>query len=320
LNRPIDLKTLQCFAAVAESGNVTRAAEVLHMTQPALSLRLQQLGEQTGLKLFTRTARGLDLTADGLAFHVKATLVLSASNDLQRTVRHMHGLIRGKLRIGTVIDPEFTRLGAFLSGLVEAAPMLGKELRQGMSGNVADWILHDIVDAGFFLGPLPPPTHGGTAPVFCQKMLTDFSYRVIAPPGWENRVMDKGWAALAELPWVGTVAESVHHRLLHEVFAPLGTSPNYVALVDQESSMLAMVRSGVGLSLSRDSVALSEKHRNGVVVNSSLEIPCSLSFISLAERSKEPGIGCAFDVLGQVWSGSEVPDAARGPRPRVPRV
>jgi hypothetical protein len=66
-----------------------------------------------------------------------------------------------------------------------------------------------------------------------------------------------------------------------------------------------MVRSGVGLSLSRDSVALAEKHRHGVVVNSALEIPCSLSFISWAERRQEPGIACAFDVLRQIWSGSE---------------
>lgn len=300
MSRQIDLKTLQCFATVAELGNVTRAAEVLYMTQPALSLRLQQLGEQTGLKLFTRNAKGMVLTTDGLVLHVKAMQVLNAMGDLQRTVHHMHGHVRGKLRIGTVIDPEFTRLGAFLLGLVEAAPMLEKELRQGMSGNVADWVLHDVVDAGFFLGPLP--ASAGNDPVFFQRMLTGFSYRVIAPPGWESRVIDKGWEALATLPWVGTVADSVHHRLLHAIYAPLGTAPNYVAMVDQESSMLAMVTSGVGLSLSRESVALAEKHRNGVVVHNALEIPCSLSFIALAQRHEELGIACAFDVLGKIWS------------------
>jgi DNA-binding transcriptional LysR family regulator len=184
---------------------------------------------------------------------------------------------------------------------VEAAPMLGKELRQGMSGNVAGWILHDIVDAGFFLGPLPALAPDINEPVFFQKMLADFSYRVIAPPGWESRVMGKDWEALVQLPWVGTVTESVHHRLLHKVFAPYGTSPNYVAMVDQESSMLAMVRSGVGLSLSRDSVALAEKHRHGVVVNELLEIPCTLSFITLVGRRHEQSIACAFDVLAEVW-------------------
>ncbi|MCZ4313087.1 LysR family transcriptional regulator [Comamonadaceae bacterium G21597-S1] len=297
----IDLRSLQCFAAVAETGNVTRAAEALHMTQPALSLRLQHLATSTGLTLFARTARGLDLTADGLAFHVKARQVLMASAELERTVRQMHGHIRGRLRIGTVIDPEFTRLGAFLGGLVEAAPMLEKELRQGMSGNVAEWILRDEVDAGYFLGALPVPAQHDAGTVFTQTTLTDFSYAVVAPPGWESRVMGKGWEALASLPWIGTGPASVHHRLLHGVYASLGSQPNYVARVDQESSMMAMVRSGVGLSLSRDSVALTEKSRHGVVVNDVLSVPCTLSFIALARRSQEPGIACAFDVLSRVW-------------------
>jgi DNA-binding transcriptional LysR family regulator len=304
MSRQTDLRTLQCFAAVAEAGNVTRAAEALHMTQPALSLRLQQLGAQTGLKLFVRTARGLDLTADGLVFHVKAKQVLNAAADLERAVRQMHGHIRGKLRVGTVIDPEFTRLGAFLGGLVEAAPMLEKELRQGMSGNVAQWILRDEIDAGFFLGDLPDTATRARKPEFAQMTLTDFSYSVIAPPGWEGRVMGKGWEAIAALPWVGTVDASVHRRLLDQVYAPLGIQPNYVAMVDQESSMLAMVRSGVGLSLSRDSVALTEKRWHGVVVNDVLEIACTLSFIALADRRQEPGIACAFDVLERVWTGN----------------
>lgn len=302
MNRQIDLRTLQCFAAVAEAGNVTRAAEALHMTQPALSLRLQQLATLTGLTLFARTARGLDLTADGMAFHVKARQVLLASAELERTVRQMHGQIRGRLRIGTVVDPEFTRLGAFLGGLVEAAPMLEKELRQGMSGNVAEWILRDEVDAGYFLGALPEPAPHETAPMFVQTTLTDFTYVVVAPPGWERRVMGKGWDALAALPWVGTGPASVHHRLLQQVYTPLGSRPNYVAQVDQESSMMAMVRSGVGLSLSRDSVALTERSLHGVVVNDMLEIPCTLSFIALARRSAEPAIACAFEVLSRVWN------------------
>ena len=168
-----------------------------------------------------------------------------------------------------------------------------------------EWILRDEVDAGFYLGELPMPPGGGSESMFTQKHLTDFSYSVIAPPGWEGRVMGRSWAEIAALPWVGTVPASVHRRLLDAVYAPLGVQPNYVAMVDQESSMLAMVRSGVGLSLSRDSVALTEKRRHGVVVNDLLDIPCSLSFIALARRSEEPGIACALEVLTDIW-----PDAA----------
>lgn len=280
------------------------------MTQPALSLRLRQLSTQTGLKLFHRTARGLDLTPDGMTFHIKVMSVLNTLEDLNRTVRHMHDHVRGKLRIGTVVDPEFTRLGEFLSGLVHAAPLLEKELHQGMSGSVVNWIVHDHVDAGYYLGDLPVSAPDGQTPALVHKTLTGFSYRVIAPRGWESRVANKDWAALALLPWVGTVAESVHSRLLRKVYEPLRVTPNYVARVDQESSMLAMVRSGIGLSLCRDSVALTEMRCHGLAVVDSLELPCTLSFIALAERIKESGIACAFDVLNQIWSAQSATDLA----------
>ncbi|WP_231943251.1 LysR family transcriptional regulator [Hydrogenophaga crassostreae] len=301
MNTLPDLKTLQCFLAVAEFGNVTRAAESLYMTQPALSLRLKQLAERYQLTLFRRTARGLDLTDDGLALVVRTRQVISSLNELDRTAVQLHKQVRGGLRIGTVIDPEFIRLGAFLHALVEAAPLLEKELRQGMSGNVRDWVLRNEVDAGFFLGHLNQPGEDTSAQDIHQKPLADFAYWVVAPPGWEARMADKDWDGLARLPWVGTASASVHGRLLQQVYRERASMPRFVAKVDQESSMLAMVRSGVGLSLCRDSVALQEKHRHGLVVNERVSIDCTLSFICLTSRQQEGPIACALDVLDRLW-------------------
>lgn len=300
MKHPPELKTLRTFVTVAQLGSVSRAAEVLHMTQPALSLRLKQLADDTGLTLFKRNARGLELTVDGLAFNVKAMQVMQALTELEQTTRHLSGSIRGKLRLGTIIDPEFTRLGAFLRTLVEAAPHLEKELRQGMSGDVAEWIRQGEMDAGFYLGALPESPE----PLFAHKELAQFSYWVIAPQGWESRVQGKDWTALAQLPWIGTAPASVHHRLIKATYAKLDAQPNVVALVDQESSMLAMVRSGVGLSLCRDSVALTEKRRHGIVVSDRCQIPCSLSFIALQGRRQDKSVACAFDAVTTAWGES----------------
>ncbi len=68
--------------------------------------------------------------------------------------------------------------------------------------------------------------------------------------------------------------------------------------------MLAMVRSGIGLSLCRDSVALQEKHRHGLAINERVSIDCTLSFICLESRQQEGPIACALDVLDLVWAGS----------------
>lgn len=304
MKQPIELKTLRTFVTVAQLCSVTKAAEVLHMTQSALSQRLKQLADDTGLTLFKRNARGLELTVDGLAFNVKAMQVIQALSELEQTARHLSGSIRGKLRIGTIIDPEFTRLGTFLRNLVEAAPHLEKELRQGMSGNVALWVRQGEMDAGFYLGDLPSNLLLGQPSLFAQKELATFAYRVIAPQGWESRIHGKDWTALAQLPWIGTAKASVHYRLIQRIYAHLDVSPNVVALVDQESSMLAMVRSGVGLSLCRDSVALTEKHQHGIVVSDRCEIPCTLSFIALQARRDEKSIACAFDAVSTAWTDS----------------
>jgi DNA-binding transcriptional LysR family regulator len=296
---PLDVKTLQCFVAVAELGNVTRAANVLFMTQPALSLRLKKLSERFDLVLFKRTSRGLDLTEDGLALLVRARNVMVSLTEMELTAQQLHHQIRGGLRIGTIIDPEFIRLGAFLRGLVQVAPLLEKELRHGMSGTVADWVMRNEVDAGFFLGNLEQDQTAEQS--LYQKPLAEFVYRVVAPPGWEKQVLDKDWNALAKLPWIGTAEASVHFRLLKSVFSERSVMPKFVAKVDQESSMLAMARSGVGLSLCRDSVALQERQRHGLVINNRVSLDCTLSFICLKSRTNEAPIACALDVIDGLW-------------------
>lgn len=72
MTHPVDTKILRSFAAVAREGNVSRAAEVLNLTQPTVSLHLKRLAEDTGLTLFRRTASGLELTREGAAHRLRA--------------------------------------------------------------------------------------------------------------------------------------------------------------------------------------------------------------------------------------------------------
>src|SRR5262245_49414997 len=128
MSEPLDLKLLRAFVTVARESNVTRAAEVLRLTQPAISLQLKRLSQDVGLTLFNRTAGGLELTRDGALLAAKAEQVLAAATDFGQTARRLSAQLRGKLRIGTIIDPEFTRLGRFLLALVESGPGIETEL------------------------------------------------------------------------------------------------------------------------------------------------------------------------------------------------
>lgn len=303
--RPIsDIRILNAFVAVAQEGNISRAAQRLHLTQPAVSLQLKRLAEDTGLELFRRTSKGVELTRDGEALVAKAEKVQAAIAEFGQTARRINGDVRGTLRLGTIVDPDFIRLGAFLAALVEGFPDLQTKLVHGISGEVINRLVDGQVDAGFFLGELdgfePGNVEAGGS-IFHQKELTKFTYRVIAPAGWGKRIEGKDWKELAAMPWIGTPENSVHHRLLAEIYADLGTEPDPVCLVDQEPSMLAMVQSGIGLSLCRESIALEEMQSRGIAMSDRVRIETCLRFVTLASRESEPNVAAAFDALNTTW-------------------
>ena len=310
-----DLASLRAFCAVAREGNVSRAAMRLHLTQPAVSLQIKALQERSKLQLFNRTPKGLALTRDGAALLPQAEKVLAALQDFGQSARNLHSTLRGTLRVGTILDPEFTRLGEFLKHLVESAPQIDTELRQAISGEVLAQLARGDLDVGFYLADsdavlnqnimqnrLATQVNPAQAAIkFIVLPLTKFTYRVLAPAGWGPQVLGRDWRALAALPWITTPPASAHHRLLASVFGPLGISPKRAALVDQEASMLDLVRSGVGLSLARDSIAIHESQTRGLVIADKVSLDCTLCFVYAAARSHELVIGAARQALDNVW-------------------
>lgn len=289
----MDFNQLRAFITIAQEGNLTRAAERLHLTQPAVSLQLKGLQSTLGLQLFQRTAAGMVLTDDGAKLLPFAERVLASLMEFRRGADALHSTLSGTLSIGTILDPEFIRLGAFLKRLVESYPQLSTQLQQGMSGSVLNQIKSGSLDVGFYLG-IPGKE-------FSYQALTSFNYYVLAPQGWKSRVAGRDWKALASLPWIWTPPESAHNRLLTKVFAQHKVSPHKVAMVDQEPSMLDLVKSGVGLALARDSVALREAQARGLVIADQVSLAMDLSFVCQAKRFQEPIIQAVFSLLKTVW-------------------
>src|SRR6266478_4275889 len=110
-------QALRCFSTVAQEGTVSRAAGMLNLTQPAVSLQLKALEESTGLQLFNRTPGGFTLTEAGATLLPLAHKAVTASSDFRTVAEQLRESQRGTLRVGTVLDPEFIRLGPFVRGL-----------------------------------------------------------------------------------------------------------------------------------------------------------------------------------------------------------
>ncbi len=298
----MDLTLLRAFATVAREGNLTRAAAQLHVTQPAVSLQIKHLQETLGVALFTRTSRGLALTRDGQTLLPHAERALAAAADVQRAAAALRHEVRGRLRIGTILDPGFLRLGGFLRALVETHPQVETALRHGMSGWVLEQVRARALDVGYYIGR-PGEDDPRDEALFHTVTLTHYQYRVLAPAGWRERVQRAhDWRALAALPWIWTPPASAHHRLLSRVFAAAGAQPVKVAEVDQEQSMLDLVKSGIGLTLARDSTALAEAHAHALTIVERVTVPTELTFVTLAERRDEPAITAALRLIEAQWA------------------
>lgn len=285
---------------VAQEGNLTRAAERLHITQPALSLQLKKFQELLDVSLFERFPRGMRLTKAGRQLLPAAERVLAATSEFRAAAINLKGSVMGRLRLGTIVDPEFLRLGACLRLLAERHPGLTFELKHGMSGAMAREVDAGHLDIAFALGA---PGMEDLRERFQVLALTGFVYRVVAPPGWGGQVRGKGWRALSQLPWIGTPPESVHHRLLKRIAAAEAIEFNVVAQVDLEPSMMELVQSGVALALARDSLALRAAHAEGVTIAEDVSVPAELALVCRKDRASEPSVSAAMGIVADVWLG-----------------
>lgn len=98
----ITLRQLQCLAAVADTLHFRRAAERLHLSQPALSAQVAQLEEDLGVLLLERTRRRVLLTPVGREVTARARAILRDVADLEQSARQSGAPLSGTLRVGVL--------------------------------------------------------------------------------------------------------------------------------------------------------------------------------------------------------------------------
>jgi DNA-binding transcriptional LysR family regulator len=216
---------------------------------------------------------------------------------------------RGTLRVGTILEPEFTRLGPFVRSLATSLQKTEVFLRYDMSDDVLMQIGKGELDVGYYIdaAPLgasaPPPASERSISdgKFQLAPLTRYDYRVIAPLAWSDKILGKGWADVADLPWLATPPHSAHRRLTDDIFRSFGALPKRVAFTDQEEAVIDFVESGVGLGLARDGILDRITRKRDFVVADHVALTCDLSFACLAARRHEEVIARAFSAMQAVW-------------------
>ena len=290
----MELYQLRSFAAIAELGQLTRAAEQLHVSQPAVSAQLKALEDKLGLALFARTASGMVLTAPGARLLKEAEKVLAAARDLQNVALSFRGELAGKASIGTLSDPRLTRIGEFMSVALARHPLLELELHQGVTGTALDQVRDGTLDAGFYYGEL---RHLSVAGLPLRRLV----FRVVAPAAWQDRLRLSGWEQVAAMPWIIPPPISSHHQLAHTLLQHHGVSPSRVVEADQEAVIASLVVSGVGITLMREDVAFDKAAAGEICIWNDEQIDTMLWFITQRQRENDPVIHALNEMQRDLW-------------------
>ena len=291
----MELYQLRSFVAIAELGQLTRAAEKLHVSQPAVSAQLKALEDKLGLVLFERTASGMVLTAPGARLLAEAEKVLAAARDMQNVALSFKGELAGKASIGTLSDPNMTRIGEFMNVVLARHPLLEMELHQGVTGVALDHVRDGILDASFYYGELKYPSVQGLP-------LRRLVFRVVAPAAWADRLRISGWEQVAAMPWIIPPPISSHHQLAHSLMQQHGVTPGRVVEADQEAVIASLVVSGVGIALMREEIALDKAAAGEICIWNDEQIDTTLWFVTLRQRESDPVIQALIEIQRDLWA------------------
>lgn len=291
----MELYQLRSFAAIAELGQLTRAAEKLHVSQPAVSAQLKALEDKLGLTLFERTATGMVLTAPGAQLLKEANKVLAAARDMQNVALSFKGQLAGKASIGTLSDPNLTRIGEFMNAVLTRHPLLELELHQGVTGTALDNVRDGALDASFYYGELRHASVSGLA-------LRRLVFRVVAPAAWKDRLRLSGWEQVAAMPWIIPPPISSHHQLAHALLQQHGVTPVRVVEADQEAVIASLVVSGVGIALMREEVALEKAAAGEICIWNDEQIESTLWFVTQRQRENDPIILALNEMQRDLWA------------------
>ncbi|WP_329464273.1 LysR substrate-binding domain-containing protein [Streptomyces sp. NBC_01431] len=151
-----ELRRLRYFLAVAEERNFTRAAERLHIAQPALSRQIRQLEQELGVRLLDRTTHSVEPTDAGRLLMERGAELCAEADRLWRDVRGFAETERDALTLGYSTSTGYGTAPALLAALAERHPALAVTTRLLTTAEIVAGVTDGTLDAG--LVRCPPPT------------------------------------------------------------------------------------------------------------------------------------------------------------------
>ncbi|MBC5647704.1 LysR family transcriptional regulator [Christensenella tenuis] len=149
----MEIRVLKYFLAVAREENITRAAQLLHVTQPTLSRQIMQMEEELGVKLFTRSKHNIVLTEDGMLLKRRAQELIALADKTKRDFIREEEKLSGEITIGSGEFRSTRIFSQIMAAFQEKHPLVSYRIYSGNADNIKDQIERGLLDIGVMGGP-----------------------------------------------------------------------------------------------------------------------------------------------------------------------
>jgi DNA-binding transcriptional LysR family regulator len=239
----MELRHLYTFQMIVKEGSFLRAAEKLQYAQSTITLHIQQLEAELGVKLFARQGKKVQLTEAGRAMRDQADNLLQRAMALQQAMVDVVAGEAGHLRMGAIEPTASLRLPSLLVQFYQERPKVRLTLEVGGTNTVGQQVATGNLDVGICS---PPPAHLGLAfePLFVEKMA------LLLP---ENHPLAKQDlihpADLAEHRLLLTEQGCAYRAVIEDALLQHGTNPYSGIEISSVVALTHMVQSGLGLAI-----------------------------------------------------------------------
>ncbi len=150
----MEIRTLRYFLAIAKEESITKAAEILHITQPTLSRQIAQMEEETGAKLFDRGARKIKLTSEGILLKRRAEEILQLVSKAKEELAIKETRVEGKISIGCGETSSVLFLSDLLASFKKKYPYVTFDLFTATADLVKEQMDKGLLNIGLLLEPI----------------------------------------------------------------------------------------------------------------------------------------------------------------------
>ncbi|MDP2559746.1 LysR family transcriptional regulator [Psychrobium sp. 1_MG-2023] len=269
---------LRSFVAVAQTKNLTKAAQRLYTTPPAISAHIKALEDELATQLFIRSSKGMELTDKGQVLLTQAQRTLDSAVDLVNLAAINQHEIIGTLSISINAPAQQLALDGLAKKLHDDFPGITLDITAHSTGQAIGLLNDGHLDGAFIYGDLPSE---------CASIkVKDQSLVVIAPSDVElTNELALPW--LQQQRWVTMGGYCPFDSILRQ---RLGQPVNTSLSTDDESTRLSLVQQGLGFSLLEKELAKRAVNARQIIIIPAFEVSIPLQFIVQKTRANEPVI------------------------------